>query len=211
MIVLRLLVVGASGRTGVHVVEQALGHGHDVTAFVRDAADASAARDGLRVVAGDVADPTALARAVEGQDAVISVLAPGRGEAPRIYADGTANLVRVMTAQGIDRLVVASAAGMGGHKRELPLRYQALLMLPRLRRDYAAMEDMEGDVILSDLDWTIVRAAALSNRSRTGHYRVVEGPVVPGGTRIARGDLAALLLKCAETDRYARQVVAVAY
>jgi putative NADH-flavin reductase len=207
----RLLVVGASGRTGSQVVEQALGHGHEVTAFVRDSADALAAQDRLRVIVGDAADPAALARAVEGQGAVISVLAAKRGEPGSIYADGTANLVRAMTARGIDRLVVASAAGVGGHKRELPLAYQALLLLPRLRRDYEAMEAMEGEVMLSDLDWTIVRAAALSNRPQTGHYRVVEGPVVPGGLRLSRADLAALLLKVAEMSLYRRRVVAAAY
>lgn len=207
---MRLLVVGASGRTGRLLVAQALGHGHDVTAFVRDSTDA-APRERLRVMVGDASDPAALAPAIEGQEAVVSVLAARRGEPADIYADGTANLVRLMTARGVDRLVVASAAGVGGHKRELPLPYQALLLLPRLQRDYAAMEAMEGDVMLSDLDWTIVRAAALSNRAQTGHYRVVEGPVVPKGLRISRADLAALLLKVAETGLYRRRVVAAAY
>jgi putative NADH-flavin reductase len=206
----RLLVVGASGRTGRLLVAQALGHGHDVTAFVRDSTDA-APRERLRVMVGDASDPAALAPAIEGQEAVVSVLAARRGEPADIYADGTANLVRLMTARGVDRLVVASAAGVGGHKRELPLPYQALLLLPRLQRDYEAMEAMEGDVMLSDLDWTIVRAAALSNRAQTGHYRVVEGPVVPKGLRISRADLAALLLKVAETGLYRRRVVAAAY
>jgi len=65
--------------------------------------------------------------------------------------------------------------------------------------------------MLSDLDWTIVRAAALSNREQTGHYRVVEGPVVPGGLRLSRADLAALLLKITEMGLYRRRVVAAAY
>jgi putative NADH-flavin reductase len=206
----KLLVVGASGRTGRLLVAQALGHGHDVTAFVREAADVTPGTR-LTVVAGDAADPAALASAVDGQDAVISVLAARRGQPASIYADGTANLVRAMTTRGVDRLVVASAAGVGGHKRELPLLYQALLLLPRLQRDYEAMEAMEGEVMLSDLEWTIVRAAVLSNKQQTGHYRVVEGPVVPKGLRISRADLAALLLKTAETGRYGRRVVAAAY
>jgi len=207
----RLAVIGASGRTGRLLVAQALGHGHEVVAFMRESDVRLEARERLSVVSGDAADPSALARAVEGQEAVISVLAARRGEPASIYADGTANLVRVMTARGVDRLVVASAAGVGGHKRELPLAYQALLLLPRLRRDYEAMEAMEGDVMLSDLDWTIVRAAALSNREQTGHYRVVEGPVVPGGLRLSRADLAALLLKITEMGLYRRRVVAAAY
>jgi putative NADH-flavin reductase len=141
----------------------------------------------------------------------VSALATREGASADTYADATANLVRAMTARGVDRLVVASAAGLGGHKRELPLPYQALLLLPRMQRDYEAMEAMEGEVMLSDLEWTIVRAAVLSNKQQTGHYRVVEGPTVPKGLRISRADLAALLLKIAETGRYGRRVVAVAY
>jgi putative NADH-flavin reductase len=207
----KLVVIGASGRTGRLLVAQALGHGHDVTAFVRSGEAFPVPHEHLRVITGDAADPAALAGAVEGQDAVISVLAARRGDPASIYADGTANLVRVMTARGVDRLVVASAAGMGGHKRELPLPYQALLLLPRLQRDYEAMEIMEGEVMLSDLDYTIVRAAALSNKAQTGHYRIVEGPVVPKGYRLGRADLAGLLLKIAETGRYSRRIVAAAY
>jgi putative NADH-flavin reductase len=207
---MRLLVLGASGRTGGILVAQALGHGHDVTAFMRDEAEVEPGQR-LRVVVGDAGDQTAVAAVIDGQDAVISVLAARRGEPAGIYADGTANLVRAMTVRGVDRLVVASAAGMGGHKRELPLPYQALLLLPRLRRDYEAMEAMEGEVMLSDLEWTIVRAAVLSNKAQTGHYRVVEGPVVPKGYRLGRADFAALLLKTAETGRYGRRVVAAAY
>jgi putative NADH-flavin reductase len=207
----RLAVIGAAGRTGRLLVSQALGHGHEVTAFVRETEGSPVARERLRVLAGDVGDPGALAAALQGQDAVISVLAARRGEPAAVYADGTANLVRLLTARGIGRLVVASAAGIGGHKRELPLAYQALLLLPRLRRDYEAMEIMEGEVMLSDLDWTIVRAAALSNRAQTGHYRVVDGPVVPKGYRLGRADLAALLLKIAETGLYRRRIVAAAY
>jgi putative NADH-flavin reductase len=200
----KLVVIGASGRTGRLLVAQALGHGHDVTAFVRSGEAFPVPHEHLRVI-------TALATAVEGQDAVISVLAARRGDPASIYADGTANLVRVMTARGIRRLVVASAAGMGGHKRELPPAYRALLLLPRLQRDYEAMDLMEGDVMLSDLDYTIVRAAALSNKAQTGHYRIVEGPVVPKGYRLGRADFAALLLKIAETGRYPRRIVAAAY
>jgi putative NADH-flavin reductase len=73
------------------------------------------------------------------------------------------------------------------------------------------MERMEGDVMLSDLDWTIVRAAALRDGPLTGIYRVVEGNAVPKGTHISRADLAALLLKCATGGFYVRRAVAVAY
>jgi putative NADH-flavin reductase len=208
---MKLLVVGASGRTGRLVVEQALGHGHEVTAFVRDPGRLAMSHERLRVVVGDATTPATIAPALEGQEAVVSVLGASHGSLPTVLADGAANLVRAMTARGIMRLVIVSAAGVGGHARELPLLMRAFSVLPAMRAIRAAQEAMEGEVMLSSLEWTIVRAASLTNRERTGHYRVVEGPIVPGGTRIARGDLAALALKVAETGRYPRRIVSIAY
>jgi putative NADH-flavin reductase len=207
----KLLVVGASGRTGRLVVAQALGHGHEVTAFVRDSARLAMSHERLRVVVGDATAPATFAPALEGQDAVVSILGASHGSPPTVLADGAANLVRAMTARGVMRLVIVSAAGVGGHTGELPLLARVFSLMPAMCAIHEAQEAMEGEVMLSALDWTIVRAATLTNKERTGHYRVVEGPIVPGGKRIARGDLAAFVLKVAETGRYPRKIVSIAY
>jgi len=207
----RILVLGASGRTGRLVVEQALGHGHQVVALVRDRARLQLANDRLTVIEGDATLSADVARAVEGCDAVISVLGSGGVRPVHVYSDGVANAIHAMAARGIDRLVVVSSQSVGARTEELSLRARAMRALPGMREVYQDMERMEGDVMLSDLEWTIVRPAALTDGEQTGHYRVVEGAVVPGGAKISRSDLAALLLKCAESERYTRRAVAVAY
>lgn len=208
---MRILVLGASGRTGRLVVEQALGHGHEVVALVRRANALALANARLRVVVGDVTDPAVVAAAVDGCDAVISALGSA-GERPvHVYSDGIANTIRAMTARGVRRLVVVSSQGIGASPEELSLKARAMRALPNMRAVYDDMERTEGDVMLSDLGWTIVRPAALTDGPFTGHYRVVEGHVVPKGTRISRPDLAALLLKCAEGELYIQRAVAVAY
>ena len=149
--------------------------------------------------------------AVGGQDSLISVLG-SKGERPvHVYSDGVANAIRAMTARGILRLVVLSAVGVRAEGSGLPFAQRALRTLPSARAVCEDMERMEGDLMLSDLDWTIVRAATLTNGPFTGVYRVVEGAAVPKGSQIARADVAALLLKCAEGDLHARRAVAVAY
>lgn len=207
---MRLLVLGASGGTGREVVAQALGHGHDVTALMREPGRLDISDPQLRVIAGDVTDPARVAAAVDGQDAVASALG-SRSERPvHVYSDGIANTIRAMTARGVRRLVVVSAAYVGGGVG-LPLPLRLLGRAPGVAGVREDMELMEDDVQLSDLDWTIVRAAALTNGPFTGVYRVVENGAVPGGRRISRPDLAALLLKCAEGSHYLRRTVAVAY
>jgi uncharacterized protein YbjT (DUF2867 family) len=207
----RILVLGASGRTGRHVVEQALGHGHLVTAFVRDPGRVGTVSDRLRVVTGDATIAADVQAAVEGQDAVVSVVGSTSQRPVHVYSDGVANAIRAMTARGIGRLVVLSAVGVGTDGSGLPLAQRALRKLPAMRAICEDMERMEGDVMLSDLDWTIVRASSLTDGPLTGVYRAVEGPVVPKGSQISRADVAALLLKCAEGELYVRRAVAVAY
>jgi putative NADH-flavin reductase len=60
---MKILVVGAAGKTGTTVVEQALAAGHEVTAFVHHADGYDVAGD-VRVVAGDAADGVAISHAL---------------------------------------------------------------------------------------------------------------------------------------------------
>ena len=61
---MNLVVLGATGRTGSLVVEQALAAGHTVTALVRSPQKVTAANPNLRVIAGEATDTSAVARAI---------------------------------------------------------------------------------------------------------------------------------------------------
>jgi len=207
----RILVLGATGGTGLQVVEQALGHGHEVVAFVRDPENLTVANERLTAFVGDVTDADAVRKAVEGCDTVVSTLGAHRGNPVTVYSDGIANTIRAMNARGIRRLVVVSAAGVGDDSSNLTFTMRAMHKVPRLIPIYQDMERMEGDVMLSDLDWTIVRPPVLTDGPLTGIYRVVEGNAVPKGSRISRADLAALLVKCAQGGLWVKKAVAIAY
>src|SRR5260370_27523099 len=74
---MNLLILGATGRTGRLVVEQALAAGHAVTALVRSPEKLTIRNSNLRVVAGRATDPEAVARALASADAVLSTLGGG--------------------------------------------------------------------------------------------------------------------------------------
>jgi len=207
----RILVLGATGGTGRHVVEQLLGHGYDVVALVRDPARLPFINEHLTTVIGDVTDPGVVQKAVEGCDSVISCLGAHTVRPVSVYSDGIANTIRAMTARGIRRLVVVSAAGVGEDSSNLTLTVRAMRKLPMVRPVYEDMERMEGDIMLSDLDWTIVRPAGLTDGPMTGIYRVVEGNGVPKGSWISRADVAALLVKCAQGGLWVKKAIAIAY
>lgn len=71
---MRVLVFGATGRTGRALVEQALAQGHAVTAFARDPAKVRGAHQNLSVAQGNMLDASSVEAAVQGQDAVLSAL-----------------------------------------------------------------------------------------------------------------------------------------
>jgi putative NADH-flavin reductase len=62
---MKILVIGAAGKSGEALVNEALAAGHEVTAFVRGAAQYKKAN--VRVVAGDVLDAAAVDVAVAGR------------------------------------------------------------------------------------------------------------------------------------------------
>lgn len=72
---MKLTVIGASGRTGTHVLELAARRGHLVTAFSRRPGTVSQPETLARVVVGDGRDPAAVREAITGADAVIAIVA----------------------------------------------------------------------------------------------------------------------------------------
>jgi putative NADH-flavin reductase len=208
----RLFVAGASGRTGRVFTRLALDQGHEVTAFVRDPKRFSIVHDQLQVLRGDVLEPVALRSFVAEHDAVVSMLAPRPRRDGRVYVEGTRNLADACAQAGVSRLIVVSAEGAGVNPHALPLAYRIVLRIPVVARLYPAIALMERDIEQRpDLDWTIIRAAVLTNGPATGQYRSVLGDLVPSGLRISRADLAQFLLAVVEHGEFVRQRVALAY
>ena len=209
---MRLLVAGASGRTGRLFTHLALEHGHEVTALVRDPSGFGAPQRHLCVVQGDVLVPDTFSHAVAGQDAVISMIAPRPRRDGLVYVEGTRNLADAAAAAGVQRFLVVSAEGAGVSSGALPLAYRIVLQIPVVARLYPDIVRMERELMTrTDLDWTIVRAALLTNGPATAEYRAAVGDVVPKGLRISRADLAAFLVAVVETRAYLCQRVALAY
>jgi putative NADH-flavin reductase len=71
---MKLALFGASGKTGRHLVEQALAKEYSVTALARTPDKLARYHDRLKVIQGDIRDASKVAEAVAGADAVLSVL-----------------------------------------------------------------------------------------------------------------------------------------
>ena len=179
---MKVLVVGASGRTGRLLVAGALERGHEVTALVRAPERLGDLRERVRVVRGDVLDGGVASDAVDGQEAVLAALgAATRKGDPAVSAQGTLNVIRSMQRYHVRRLVVLSAGGtQPGPDPNLPWAYERIFKPLFLKHACADLRRMETSVRQSQLDWTIVRAArGLVDGPARGGYRVEPGPPRP--------------------------------
>jgi putative NADH-flavin reductase len=70
--IMKLFVIGATGRTGREIVEQALARGHDVTAFVRSLESTSQRNERLTIVRGNAMEENELRDAMQDHGAVVS-------------------------------------------------------------------------------------------------------------------------------------------
>jgi putative NADH-flavin reductase len=191
----KLLILGATGATGRHVVAMALERGIDVTVLVRQPEKIGTLTQRLRVLTGSVPDdPAAVAAAVAGQDAVISTLGVGTSlRSGGLIQRSMPVVVEAMRQLGVRRLIITSAYGVGATWRDVPPLPRVLmkLLFRDLYDDKAAGEDV---VRRSGLDWTLVYPVTLTNGPPTRRYRTGERLRLRGMPRISRADVAHFLV-----------------
>jgi len=204
----KILVIGAAGRTGRLIVERALGHGHDVTAFVHST-PLESVHERLTSVTGDVRDFSAVERAMAGQNAVAVSLSQGSGD-KGIHEAGIANVIHAMAAADVSRLAAISAAGtFARNDKALALPYRALVKTA-LRSVYDDLEAMERRIMATGLDWAIIRPVGLTDAAPSGTYRVsLDGTLLKKSNRISRSDVASVVVKALETNTYLRRAVVI--
>ncbi len=201
---MHITVFGANGKTGKHVVEQALAAGHRVRAVVRDPKSIETTHEHLEVVRGDVMDASTLD--VAG-DAVVSCIGARTRKAGDIAARGTENVLVAMKRAGVKRVVVISAAPLGAAEGAFQ-RVLFGILWTFLRDVYDDLRRMESVLHESDADWTITRPPRLTDGPLTGKYRTAIDRNV--GSVISRADLAREMLRSLEDDKTIRHTVGIA-
>lgn len=205
---MKIAIFGATGKTGIELVKQALEQGHAVTAFVRDPARLAIENENLTFVTGDVFDPSSVAKAVEGQDSVICALGAGSElKKTTVRTTGTINIISSMQKNSIKRLIVVTAMGVGESWDTLSL-FNKLFFATLLKSSREDHETQEVAVKESGLDWTIVRPSGLTETPRTGIYDVGEN-ILATTSKIARADIADLILKELEQNMLIGKAVTI--
>lgn len=202
---MRLAVFGATGHVGRQLVDQALAGGHQISALVRDPA-ALPAREGLRVEPGSVQDAAAVARTIEGSDAVLSALGTRKPWGVTVCTDGMRAILPAMRDKGVRRLIAVGCYDTGeGRRKDLYFYAMSVairqIMLDKNRQD--ALIRAEGD------QWTIVCPAVLGGGPRTGRYRAGTDLRLGLTSKISYADVAHFMLEELGKGEYVRQAVAI--
>jgi len=207
---MNVIIFGATGTLGRHLVQQALSQGHHVTAFARHPEKLRLDHEHLSRQAGDVLDAQAVASAMDGQDAVLIALGAGRKGGVR--AGGTKNVIDAMQRHGVKRLICLSTLGAGDSRSMLNFFWKRIMFGLLLRAAYADHEIQEKLVRQSGLDWTLVRPGAFVDGAATGTYH--HGAPLPATDlklKIARADVAGFMLRQLTDKGYLHQAPGLSY
>ncbi len=200
---MKLLVLGATGGTGLQILDRAIAEGHEVTAMVRSPEKLARYGSKIKVVTGDLLNASELAEAMRGQDAVLSGFGRTPGSEGDLLTRFDRALVEAMKMSGVHRLVYVSMAFLF---RSLLTTVVGNLFFRDLVRDAA-----EGEAFIrqSSLDWTIARPPRLTD-GPGGEYRVREGALPFFGFKISRESVADFVVKESASGVHTGQVVGLA-
>lgn len=209
---MKLVVFGATGKTGHLLIQQALDRGDDVTAVVRNPRRMTIGHDRLRVVEANVFEPEAIAPSIKASDAVVSSLGKTSKQQPHVCQLGTRAIMKAMEDTGVRRLVVVSNSAHTSEEGDvLPRRLVQKLLNNILKVPFDDLRRMEEEIRAAKLAWTILQAARMTDGERTGKYRLEVGKHVRNGWKISRADVADAILRLIDDDAVVRTHVSQAY
>ncbi|THH28436.1 hypothetical protein EUX98_g5748 [Antrodiella citrinella] len=215
---MRLLILGGTGSAGLQLIQQALAANHVLVILARSPKklpDDITTHHSVTIIQGELTDADLVSRAVEGVDAILSVLGPPVGVLPALSYPSTTPLAHAYTTvvvamkeHDVKRLILLGTASMKDEHDHFSARFAALvsgvaIFAHNSYKDVVAIADVvrgEG----KDLVWTIVRVPILTNDSKTD---VVAGYIGDGKlhTTLPRAAFAAFVLKELEDNQWCKK------
>lgn len=206
---MQIVIFGATGTLGSHLVEQALSMGYSVTAFTRNSSKLEGLRkDNLKFIEGDIFNQADVDKAVEGQDAVICAL--GDGRKGRVRAIGTAHIIKAMNTKGCKRLICQTTLGLGDSWNNLNFFWKYIMFGWFLKKAFQDHERQEKVIVESAVNYTIVRPSAFTDGGITDAYRInFDGSVKNLKLNISRADIAKFMLKQLSSGQFHKKTVSI--
>lgn len=208
---MKILVLGATGRTGKLFTQLATSKSHQVTAIIRNMKDAILPK--VNYIEGLPTDDQLLAKALQGVDAVVVSLNINRtSDNPfarvvsplTLISDSVKALISAMEKNDVRRIITVSASGVGDSWNDMYLIARLFIRYSNIWKVYEDHDRQEKIVRQSKMDWTIVRPVMLTDKD-TDEYNAVIGK--PSSGTISRKGTAKFILDALESGNYVRDIV----
>jgi len=221
---LRILVYGATGKVGNHVVDEALQRGHHVTAVSRDPSGIGQRHENLAAVAGDLLDPQSVELLVQDKDVVIvsvrGMIGKSKDPENTLQYIAVTNIVKQLRIIGDGAARLIHVGGSGSLEVEPGVRYAD--RIPKILLPKSLELEIQGQIMVldffrtvDDVDWSYATPAKnFTNSERTGKFRIGGDALMEderGKSRISRADFAVALVDEAERAEYVQKRFSVAY
>jgi len=204
---MKILVLGASGRTGRQIIEQALENNHEVIAFIRNTKKLDIKHKKLSIIEGDVRKIRDVEKAIKKATVIISAIGGKLGRKP-VCEEGISNIIYQMKKYGKKRIIAVSTFGTGKTKRRGFYAWLLWTIITKLMRD---KEKMEERLQKSGLNWTILMPTKLTNSKKTEEYKSGENLMPKGIPKISRADVAHFALKIIKSKKTIHRKIVLTY
>ncbi|WP_129662398.1 NAD(P)-dependent oxidoreductase [Rothia uropygialis] len=211
---MNITVFGATGAIGRLTVIDLLNRGDTVTIHARNPDKIPTDWEGrVKVVIGEVTDPTSIDKAIVDAEAVVSALGPSMDKKTTglPLVEGVRLITEAMRRHGIRRYIGHGTPSIADPQEKQTLqtrliRFMGSHFLPRAYKELVGMSEL---IMVDDLDWTIVRFTAPKNGEGTGRLRVGFYGANRIGFAVTRADIAHFTAEQAHSDTYVNRAPAI--
>jgi len=206
---MKLIVFGATGSVGIHLVRQALEQGYSVTAFTRSPEKlASIQHENLYIFKGDVLNSKDVENAIRHVDCVLCAL--GDGKTGKVRAAGTRIIIEAMQKAGIKRLICQTTLGLGDSYGNLNFIWKYIMFGVILKKAFIDHQLQEEYLFHSNLDYIIVRPGAFTDGAVTNNYKIgFTGQYKKLKLAISRADVADFMIQQIISNHNIKKAVSI--
>jgi putative NADH-flavin reductase len=208
---MKIAVFGSTGPSGKLIVKYALSKGYDVVAYARNPSKMTFNDVHLTVIKGELNDMQAIESAINGVDAVISILGPSSNVKNTELSDGTLNIINIMKKCNVRRLVAMGTASVND-ENDLPVfKFRLLVKIVKtlIPGAYIEIRRIGNLVKQSGLDWTLIRLGMLTNKAGTGKVNAGYYGKDKINIGISRADLAVFFVDQVENPAHILKAPAI--
>ncbi len=206
---MKIVVVGASGKTGRLVIEEAVNTGYEVIAYVRTKESVKLVHPNLTIVEGQLNEKDKLKTVLSGADVCVSTLGGASlTKHSRALVEGIDVIVGLLEELKVKRFIYMSSIGAGSSRYFMPQPFRFFIADLLLRVPLADHTKNENRIMKSQLDWTILRPGGLIDGAKSETLKHgSESLSMKGNQTISRASVAAFIVNQLTDKIYSKKCV----